>query len=99
MSNAPTEDINPRTAARELAEALGMMFDDYPMASPQAPTLTLTITGHGGKPLQIDADAGQLAWLARLVEKGRQNTDRSHYDHPDTGVCAHCGQHADAVQN
>lgn len=96
--STPTDQITAPEAARALVEALGMMFDDYPMASPDAPTLTMTITGHGGKPLQVDADPEQLAWLARLVELGRRDADRSHRDHVDHGVCAHCGKHEDAVQ-
>lgn len=34
--STPTDETTAHEAARALAEALGRMFDDYPMASPQA---------------------------------------------------------------
>ncbi|GAA1463513.1 hypothetical protein NE857_34020 (plasmid) [Nocardiopsis exhalans] len=85
------------TAARELAEALGALFADYPMASPEAATLTLTVDTHTGRPLQIDGDPDQLVWLADLIRRGHQDQDRAQPGHPKEGVCAHCDQHEDAI--
>lgn len=84
---------SPPHQRRRLAEALGALFAKYPASPDGADTLTLTITGYGGAPLQVDGDPGQFGWIADLVEGAR-----SHDDHPDHGVCAHCGQHKDAVQ-
>lgn len=47
----PQKNPLPATAARDLAEALGALFADYPMAEPEADTVTLTIDTHTGRPL------------------------------------------------
>lgn len=74
------DEINPtpKAAARRLAEALGALFAEYPVSPDGADTLTLTITGHGGAPLQVDGDPGQFGWIADLVERAHADADASH---------------------
>ncbi|GAA1463511.1 hypothetical protein NE857_34015 (plasmid) [Nocardiopsis exhalans] len=78
----------PRTSAEDVAELLADMFDAYPMD--EGPTTTIALTGPDGKTHEVKADPDQLGWLGNLVVAGHADADRSHDDHPDHGVCAHC---------
>ncbi|MFY7069076.1 hypothetical protein ACOQFV_24730 [Nocardiopsis changdeensis] len=86
----------PRTSAEDVAELLAAMFAEYPMSD--GPKTTIALTGPDGKTHKAEADPEQLGWLGNQIQAGHADADRSHYDHPDHGVCAHCGQHEDAVQ-
>ena len=74
----------PRTSAADLTEVLAGMFSEYPM---------------GGQTREVKADPEQIAWLGNLVVAGHADADRSHWDHPDHGVCAHCEQPLDEGQD
>lgn len=78
----------PYTTAEDVAELLAAVFAEYPMD--EGPKSTLALTGPDGKTHEVKADPEQLGWLGDLIAKGHADADRSHYDHPDAGVCAHC---------
>ncbi|WP_150255279.1 hypothetical protein [Nocardiopsis deserti] len=78
----------PYTTAEDVAELLAAMFTEYPMDD--GPKTTIALTGPDGKTYEVKADPEQLGWFGDLVVKGHADADRSHYDHPDHRVCAHC---------
>lgn len=85
------DDVNENTAtAEDVAASLADMFDAYPMGAPDAPLSTMAFTGPDGKAHEVKASPEHMGWLADLITAGHADADRSHYDHPDAGVCAHC---------
>ncbi|GAA1451123.1 hypothetical protein [Nocardiopsis tropica] len=84
-------EARPATA-EDIASSLADMFDNYPMGDPGDPLTTMAFTGPDGKTHTVTADPEQLGWFADLITAGHADADRSHYDHPDHRVCAHCEQ-------
>lgn len=83
-------------ATKRLINAIGELVTNYPTAD--GGTSTLTITDPDGMEHRVGLDAGQVEWIADLVERGREDADRSHDGHPDQGVCAHCEQTPETVE-
>lgn len=89
----------PTTSAADLVELLADMFAEYPMDVDDGPAATIAVTGPDGQSHTVQADPEQLAWLGNLVVAGHADADRSHADHPDHGVCAHCEKAPDEDQD
>lgn len=78
----------PRTSVEDVAELLAAMFAEYPMDD--GPRTTIALTGPDGTTHTVKADPEQLGWLGNQIQAGHADADRSHPDHPDHDVCAHC---------
>ncbi|AEY94355.1 hypothetical protein SHJG_p240 (plasmid) [Streptomyces hygroscopicus subsp. jinggangensis 5008] len=79
-----------REASEQLARSLARLAAEYPTDPASAESLPLHFGAEEDPdaPAPVPLQAGQLAWLAELVERELATTRNAHSD--GDGTCAHC---------
>ena len=84
--------VHTNVSATDLANALGELVTNYPTRT-AGQGAVLTLAGPDGVEHPVPLDPGHVVWLTDLVQRARNEAERTDAIHPLHGVCSHCGEH------
>lgn len=84
--------VHTNVSANDLANALGELVTNYPTRT-AGQGAVLTLAGPDGVEHPVPLDPGHVVWLTDLVQRARNEAERTDATHPLHGVCSHCGEH------